>query len=123
MLGLTLLLSAAAWPADAAVQAAKVEHADAAEKADHGHLSLVLAPSQALATGDSMGLYAVELLACPGDGAARQPVTWRQTTAPWAWLDRLTDMLFSSAHANHRDRFDRPGPRIVALRVPLDRAG
>jgi hypothetical protein len=92
----------------------------AAEKQDHVHLTmnLVVSPRQPLTAGDVLGLYAVELLACP------EPQSRANDRTRWlAWLDRVSDHLMSSAQASHRDRFDRPGARIVHTRVPLDRAG
>jgi hypothetical protein len=71
-----------------------------------------------LASGDVLGLNAMEMLACPPTKAAANG------SAHWlAWLDRTTDRMMSSAWASHRDSFDRPGARIVHTRVRLDRAG
>lgn len=96
--------------------------ASALEKADHVHLSmtLVIAPSTPRPAGDMLGLYAVEVLACQDDkvAAALSP---RQSLL--AWLDRATNVLMSSAQANHRDHFDRAGARIVPTRLPLNRQG
>jgi hypothetical protein len=95
----------------------------AAEKQDHVHLTLRLAvaPSRPVPAGDLLGLYAVEVLACPSEQAAQAAQGPRQHLL--SWLDDATDLLMSPARANHRDHFDRPGARIVPLRVPLDRAG
>ena len=91
----------------------------AEEKRDHVHLTLSLAVSARppLPAGDVLGLYAVEVLACP----APQAVT--SGRARWlALLDRVSGSLMSSAWASHRDQYDRPGARIVTTRVRLDRA-
>jgi hypothetical protein len=102
----------------AAVAAAAVPAA-AAEKRDHVHLqvTLAVAPSQPRAAGDALGIYAIEMLACKADKGARL-----HGNGLLAGLDRATDLLISSAWANHRDRFDRPGAKIVTIRAPLDRA-
>lgn len=92
----------------------------AVEKQDHVHLSLKLAiaAEHTLPKGNVLGLYAVEVLACP---AKQSSLGFRDHLV--AVLNRVADMVMSSAMANHRDRFDRAGARIVQTRVPLDRAG
>jgi hypothetical protein len=91
-----------------------------AEKKDHVHLTMSLAVSARppLPAGDVLGLYAVEVLACP----APKGVTSGRARV-LAWLDRVSGSLMSSAWAYHRDNFDQPGARIVTTRVRLDRAG
>lgn len=90
----------------------------AAEKQDHVHLALrvVIAPNPPMPAGDVLGLYAVEVLACPAPKAAMDV---RATVL--AWLDRATNVLVSPALASHRDHFDRPGARMVPTRLVLDR--
>ncbi len=91
-----------------------------AEKKDHVHLTmnLAVAARPPLPAGDVLGLYAVEVLACPAPKAASS------SSEHWlAWLDRATSSLMSSAWASHRDSFDGPGARTVNTRVRLDRDG
>ena len=92
----------------------------AVEKPDHVHLALrlVVAAKQPLPTGDVLGLYALEVLACPAKLSDKSFDTQLRS-----WLDSLAGLLVSSAWANHRDHFDRPGARIIPTRVPLDRGG
>lgn len=80
-------------------------------------LRLVIASKQPLPTGDVLGLYAVEVLACPVKQSDNS-----FDRALLSWLDSMVGMVISSAWANHRDHFDRPGARIVPTRVPLDRS-
>lgn len=89
-----------------------------AEQDDHIHLQLALevAPSQPRPSGDAVGIYAVEVFACNADKASLPGGRVAD------WLSRASDLLISSAWANHRERFDGQGAKVVMVRVPLDRA-
>ena len=110
----------ACWPALCLVVAAFPPPSLAVEKPDHVHLELrlVIASKPPLPAGDVLGLYAVEVLACPvkqSDNSFNAHLL--------SWLDSMAGLVISSAWANHRDHFDRAGARIVTTRVPLDRGG
>ena len=107
------------WPVVClALAAAFSQPSLAVEKPEQVQLALrlVIASKQPLPTGDVLGLYAVEVLACPLKQSEKQ-VGERLLS----WLDSMAGLLVSSAWANHRDHFDRPSAIIVPTRLPLDR--
>ncbi len=91
-----------------------------AKKTNHTHLAVTLSikPSQPGLAGDMIGVYSFEIMPCEepklSQGLAKQLQTM---------VSRLGDLLISTAHANHRDHFDRIGARQVLVRVPLVQAG
>jgi hypothetical protein len=90
-----------------------------AEKLDHVHLTLSLAVSGTpLTSGDVLGLYAVETVACPDSRAAGN-----ERARGLVWLGGVGSDRVRVASVSHRDEFERPGARVVSNRVRLDRAG
>lgn len=85
---------------------------------DRLKLNLVVTPSKAMPKTDSMGVYAVEMLECQNKQVTQlYPVAEKNNHWLLGLLENTTDLLVSSAWANHRDHFDRPGAKIVTTRV------
>jgi hypothetical protein len=85
---------------------------------DRLKLSLFVVPSKAMLKSDSMGIYAVEMLECQNKQVTQfKPVVEKNNNWLLGLLENTTDLFVSSAWANHRDHFDRPGAKIVTTRV------
>ena len=88
---------------------------------DRLKLSLVVKPSKAMPKSDSMGVYAVEMLECQNKQVNQFKPVVENNNWLLGLLENTTDLFVSSAWANHRDHFDRPGAKIVTTRVFLNK--
>ncbi len=93
---------------------------------DHVHVKveIVVPRAETSGAGDALGLYAVQLLPCAGSAqsSTQSSVLNRLWASALVAGDRLLGVLVSTAHANHRERFDGPAAAEFGKRVPLDRA-
>lgn len=95
-----------------------------AHAAVHSHVRVVIEvrADDTGPTGDVMGLYAVELVACAVPlGRAAQPVP-AHTSLTQRVVESVFAAISGTAQANHRDRFDGLAAREFMQLVALDRA-
>ena len=109
-----------AAPLCAALTMASAAAGVAAKQASHTHLAVTLdiKPSQPGVDGDMVGVYSFEIIPCENPQSSVGVSGLLQSLATTAG-----SLLISSAHANHRDHFDRIGAAQVLARVPLASAG
>ncbi len=97
-----------------------------AAQPDHVHVTVefVVPRAETSGAGDALGLYALQLLTC-ADSAQSSTQTGmleRLRAGALVAVDRVLGVLVSTAHANHRERFDGPAAAEFGRRVALDRA-
>lgn len=93
----------------------------------HTHLQIKAAvPAAYLGSkGDMLGIYAVEMIPCMKATASLNYLDEGKNplrSILQAVLEKTTDLLMSSAWANHRERFDGPASKEVKQRLPLDQS-
>ncbi len=97
-----------------------------AAQSDHVHVTVefVVPRAEAGGVGDALGLYAMQLLTCAGSAqrSTETSTLERLRAGALAAGERVLGMLVSTAHANHRERFDGPAAAEFGMRVALDHA-
>ena len=99
----------------------------------HAHLQVKAAvPAAYLGSkGDILGIYAVEMIPCVKTNASAASIssnvsieesTDLKSNILQAMLEKTTDLLVSSAWANHREKFNGPASKEVMERFPLDQS-
>jgi hypothetical protein len=96
-----------------------------AHPAEHGHIRVVIdiRASDIGATGDVLGLYAAELVACDGRLSLADPTLPTSASVSQRTVESIFAVISGTAHANHRERLDGPAAREFMQPVALDRAG
>lgn len=87
-------------------------------------VEIVVPRGEASGAGDALGLYALQLLPCANlaKNTTQTDILERLRVGVLVVGERALGLLISTAHANHRERFDGPAAAEFGKRIALDRA-
>ena len=94
----------------------------AANQPDHAHVSVtvVVPRGETSASGDALGIYALQLLPCEVDAPRAELMRDAMLVTLGSVAERLLGVFVGVAHANHRERFDGLAQAEFGKRVALD---